>query len=133
MIKEVYDMEYKIGRLMIHALPDLTNENDITPDWGRYVLDHVKIYLHKSPEVMIYGNDESRSKWFNSEDIKNTSEFIVHRDKLPISATMVREFMVRDQREEWMACVDARLHKKYDELRSKLMGVKYYKNFSSVK
>lgn len=128
MIKEVYDNDIKMGRIMIYGLNDLTNENDITFEWGKYVLEHARLYIHKNPEVMIYGNDEQRSRWFSPEDIKNTSEFIMNREKIPISATRIREYMIRDQREEWMQCVHPRLHKKYEELRSLLMEVDYYKN-----
>ena len=117
-------------RVFIYALADLTNENDITHDWGKYVLNNIDRYIYKAPELMIYGNDEARSRWFNEEDIKDTSEFIVHRSRLPISATMLREMMVRDDRKEWMKWVDPKLHKMYDELRAELMSVPFYKEMA---
>ena len=118
MIKAVYPDD---SRVMIYALSDLSNENDIRPEWGRYVLENVDRYIYKAPELMIYGNDESRSRWFDTEDIKDTSEFIVNRGALPISATMLRELMVKDNRREWMKWVDPKLHKMYDRLRNELM------------
>lgn len=122
MIRTVYPTD----RVMIYALSDMTNENDICPEWGRYLLDNVDRYIYKAPEIMIYGNDESRSRWFDIEDIKNTSEFIVNRGELPISATMLRELMVRNDRKEWMKWVDPKLHKLYDQLRNELMTVPFY-------
>lgn len=122
MIKAVYPDD----RVMIYALSDLTHEDDITPDWGRYLLDNVDRYIYKAPELMIYGNDESRSRWFDTEDIKDTSEFIVNRGALPISATMLRELMVKDDRREWMKWVDPKLHKMYNRLRDELMAVPFY-------
>lgn len=123
-IREIYpDKE----RVMIYALADLTHENDITTEWGRYVLDNIYRYLYKAPELMIYGNDEARSRWFDPDDIKDTSEFIVPRSRLPISATMLREMMMKDQRAEWMKWVDPRLHKMYDRLRSELLAVEAYR------
>jgi nicotinamide-nucleotide adenylyltransferase len=113
-------------RVQIYALPDLTNENDITFAWGRFVLDNVDRYIYKAPEIMIYGNDEARSRWFDIEDIKNTAEFIIPRSRLPISATMLREMMVKDNRKEWMKWVDPKLHKKYDSLRAELLSVPFY-------
>lgn len=124
MIKTVYQTD----RVMIYALSDLSNENDIRPEWGRYLLDHVDRYIYKPPELMIYGNDESRSRWFDTEDIKDTSEFIVNRGALPISATMLREMMVRNNRKAWMKWVDPKLHKMYDRLRNELMTVKFYQD-----
>lgn len=123
MLKTIYGDNQNI---MIYGLADLTNENDITPDWGRYVLKNVDRYIYKAPELMIYGNDEARSRWFDPEDIKDTSEFIVNRGRIPISATMVREAMVFDRRKEWMSMVNPRLHKMYDELRRELMSVEFY-------
>lgn len=126
MIKAVYPDD----RVMIYALSDLTHEDDITPDWGRYLLDNVDRYIYKAPELMIYGNDESRSRWFDTEDIKDTSEFIVNRGALPISATMLRELMVKDDRREWMKWVDPKLHKMYNRLRDELMAVPFYQEMA---
>lgn len=123
MLKEVYGDSPNI---MIYGLSDLTNENDIRPEWGRYLLDNVDRYIYKNPDVMIYGNDESRSSWFDKKDLKNTTELIINRNELPISATMLRQLMVENNRKEWMKWVNPRLHKMYDELRNELMTVKYY-------
>lgn len=123
MLKTVYGDRPDV---MIYGLADLTNENDIRPEWGRYLLDNADRYIYKNPEIMIYGNDESRSKWFNEEDLKNTAELIVNRNDLPISATMLRQLMVEDNRKEWMKWVNPKLHKMYDELRNELMTVEFY-------
>ena len=127
MLKTIYGDNQNI---MIYGLADLTNENDITPDWGRYLLKNVDRYIYKAPELMIYGNDEARSRWFDPEDIKDTSEFIVNRGRIPISATMVREAMVFDGRKEWMSMVNPRLHKMYDELRRELMSIEFYQEMA---
>lgn len=127
MLKAIYGDDPNI---MIYGLPDLTNENDIRPEWGRYLLDNADRYIYKNPELMIYGNDESRSAWFAKEDLKYTTELIINRSELPISATMLRELMVRDDRKGWMALVNPRLHKMYDELRRELMSVEYYQNLA---
>lgn len=112
--------------IMIYGLLDLTNENDIRPEWGRYLLDNADRYIYKNPEIMIYGNDESRSGWFSKEDLKNTTELIINRAELPISATMLRQYMVEDNRKAWMELVNPKLHKMYDELRNELMTVEFY-------
>ncbi len=124
MIRECYPDE---KRVKIYALADLTNENDITPDWGRYVLENVDKYVFKVPELMIYGNDEARSRWFDLNDIKDMAEIIIPRSRLEISATQLRELMVWDQRRKWMQWVDPKLHKMYDELRAELMAVPFYR------
>jgi len=111
-----------------YGLQDLTNENDITPDWGKFVLSNLDKYLHKTPDLMLYGNDEARSKWFSPEDIKDTYEFIIPRGRIAVSATMVRHAMATDNRKLWMSMVNPRLHKMYDEIRGELMEIDFYKN-----
>lgn len=125
MLKAVYGDDPNI---MIYGLPDLSNENDIRPEWGRYLLANADRYIFKNPEVMIYGNDESRSAWFDKADLKYTTELIINRSELPISATMLRQFMVDDNRKAWMECVNPKLHKMYDEIRRELMTVEFYQN-----
>lgn len=126
MLRSIYGNDSDV--IMMHGLADLTDENDIRPEWGRYLLDAVDRYLYKAPELMIYGNDESRSRWFDPEDIRDTSEFIVNRGRIPISATMVREAMVFDRRKEWMSMVNPKLHKMYNRLREELMSVPFYQD-----
>lgn len=127
MIRQVYDDP---ERVKVYAISDLTHEDDIRPEWGRYLLDNVDRYIYKAPELMIYGNDEARSRWFDTEDIKDTSEFIINRGSLPISATMLRELMILDDRKAWMKWVDPKLHKMYDRLRGELMTVPYYQKMA---
>ena len=126
MLRAIYGNDSDV--IMMHGLADLTDENDIRPEWGRYLLNAVDRYLYKAPELMIYGNDESRSRWFDPEDIRDTSEFIVNRGRIPISATMVREAMVFDRRKEWMSMVNPKLHKMYNRLREELMSVPFYQD-----
>lgn len=123
MLKAIYGDNPNI---MIYGLADLTNENDITPDWGKYLLGNADRYIYKVPELMISGNDEERNKWFAPEDVVDMSQLIVNRGRIPISATMVRELMVADKRKEWMSWVNPKLHKMYDEIRNELMTVSFY-------
>lgn len=125
MLREIYGDN---SNIMIYGLADMTNENDICHEWGRYLLDNVDRYIYKNPDVMIYGNDESRSNWFDKKDLANTTELIINRSELPISATLLRECMVKDERKKWMELVNPKLHKMYDELRNELLTVPFYQN-----
>lgn len=114
--------------IMIYGLADLTDESDIRPEWGKYLLGNADRYIYKVPELMISGNDEERSNWFAPEDIVDMSQLIVNRGRIPISATQVRKMMVEDNRKEWMKWVNPKLHKMYDKLRRELMSVPFYQN-----
>ena len=122
MIKEIYPQD----NVIVKPISDMTNENDITPDWGRYVLKHVKTYVYKIPELMIYGNDESRSKGFDTDDIKDVTEIIVSRSRIPISATMLREALLKDDKDTWFSNHNPRLHKYYDAIRGELLATEPY-------
>lgn len=74
MLKEIYGDNPDI---MIYGLADMTDDNDIRPEWRKYLLNNVDRYIFKNPEVMIYGNDESRSAWFNKANLKNTTERLI--------------------------------------------------------
>ena len=54
MLKSIYGDRSDV---MIYGLSDMTDENDIRPEWGRYLLENVDRYIYKAPELMIYGND----------------------------------------------------------------------------
>lgn len=124
-IREIYGHDNSI--LQVKELNDLTNENDITPDWGKYVLKNVKMHIRKEPSLMVYGNDEFRSRWFAPEDIENTAELVIPRSRIPISATLLREALVKDDFEYWSKYVDDKTHKMYDRLRAELLSTEPYR------
>lgn len=130
MLKMIYSDNPNI---MIYGLSDLTNEHDITPDWGKYLLGNADRYIYKVPELMISGNDEERNNWFAPEDIVDMSQLIINRGRIPISATLVRKYMVKNDRKKWMSCVNPKLHKMYDEIRNELMSVDYYREMGATK
>lgn len=126
-IREIYGRDN--DNLIVKELPDLTNENDITPDWGKYVLKNVRTHIRKAPSLMVYGNDEFRSKWFAPEDIMDTAELVIPRSRIPISATLLRDALLKDDFEYWARFVDEKTHKMYDRLRRELLATDPYRNF----
>jgi len=118
---------YPESNVIIKPLPDLTNENDITPIWGKYVLQKTYEILQKYPDAMIYGNDECRSGWFDPEDIKDMTEIVVSRSNILISATELRQLMVDNNWQEWRKYHSPELHPYYYPLRWELMNCVDYK------
>lgn len=123
-IRAIYGADNEMVR--VAELNDLTNENDITADWGRYVLKNVKTHIRKAPSLMVYGNDEFRSRWFDPEDITETAEIVIPRSRLPISATQLREALVRDDFDFYAKYTDEKEHKLYDRLRRELLATEPY-------
>lgn len=120
MISQIYAQE----DVIICALDDMTNEDDICFEWGSYILEHVEKMVGRLPDLMVYGKDESRKGWFSEEDSKKFSEFIVARDKINISATKLREFLVQDKKQEWQKYVPEEIWDKYECLREELLKLK---------
>ena len=127
-IKSIYSDEFCVGNLIIVPLPDMTTDpEDISPDWGRYVLNIVKQEVGKLPDIMIYGNDEARSSWFDREDIKNMMEVIVPRSRINISATQMRQYLMDNNFESWKQYVNPKIVNKFNEIRNYLLDIEYYK------
>jgi nicotinamide-nucleotide adenylyltransferase len=124
MIREIYPYD----NVIIKPLADLSNENDITTDWGKYLIDNIEHHIYKKPDIMIYGNDESRSGWFDPDDIMDITEIIVPRNRIPISATQLREALLKNDKETWFRFHSPKLHKYFGRLREELLASKHYSN-----
>lgn len=126
MLREVYGGH---PNLYIGFINDLTNENDITFDWGRYVLANVKAWqnfygIEPKLDVMLSGNDEERMGWFDPKDVEGIDYVQLDRADIPISATQLRGYMAWNQFDLWAKHVNPLLHSYYDELRKQLFEVK---------
>lgn len=125
-IRETYPGESE-ETLMIRGINDLTNEYDITADWGKFVKSEVEYHKHKFANLMVYGNDEFRSQWFAPEDLIGTAELIIPRSTIPISATMVRGLLTIGDESGWQKTTHTMIHGMYGRLRDELMSVPVYK------
>lgn len=125
-IKEVYPDWEKKG-IVIKPLYDMTNEYDITHEWGMYLKNTIEKYCGSFADLLITGDDKSRSECFTQKDLEHTSNLIVARKIDPISATDLRAMLVLNQKNEWQKFTPAQMHKMYDELRDELMNVPVYK------
>lgn len=113
--------------IIIGRLNDMTNENDICFEWGRYILDNVQKMYGMIPDLMVYGKDESRKGWFSEEDESRFSDIIVSRDKIFVSATELRGYLVQNNKNEWAKNVPFEIVDMYDELRNELLQIDQYK------
>ena len=126
-IKETYPGESE-ELFMVRPLRDLTNEYDVTSDWGKFVKSEIEHHKHKFADLMVYGNDEFRSQWFAAEDLVNTVEVIIPRSTIPISGTQIRCLLLIDYEATWQKFTPALIHSMYPRLRSELMQVDVYKD-----
>lgn len=119
-IAEIYG---KCDDVIISDLEDLTNENDISFEWGDYLLENATKKANQKPDLMIYGKDESRKGWFREEAVKDITELVVSRNKIKVSATYLRELIEKDDFENWSQFVPKEIHKFYPELSQELLKI----------
>ncbi len=124
LIEKIYQDEVKNGKILVRKINDLTNENDLTPEWGRYVIKTAEQYLNEKLECIIYGKDKNIFKCFDKEDVKNISEILVDRKSLEISATKMREYMINDDYDNWKKYANTNIYERYEELRNILINIK---------
>jgi len=125
-IKETYPGESE-ETFMIRGINDLSNEYDVSTNWGKFIKSEVEYHKHKFASLMIYGNDDFRSKWFSPDDLIGTAELIIPRSTIPISATMVRGFIVINDETRWQRATHPLIHGMYNRLRDEIMNVPVYK------
>lgn len=113
LIKTIYSQ----SNVIVKGLPDMTTEDDIRPEWGRYLLDHAIFELGITPDLMVYGNDERRSNWFSDEDSKDIDTYVFRRQDLPISATQLRKYLFDGDETTWREHTDPSIHRFYQDLR----------------
>ncbi|MEK5036262.1 adenylyltransferase/cytidyltransferase family protein [Paenibacillus sp. FSL R7-0302] len=133
LIKEIYKDD---SRVIVDFIPDLTHENDHSHDWGRFVLAQVaktadRNKLKIMPDLMIFGNDEERSTWFDPEDIAGVSQLVVSRGQIVISATKMREYLVANNFWKWRQYANEKIHHYFDDLRDALLEMDAYKETES--
>lgn len=131
LLQMIYSKECANGRMIIKPLPDMSENpeaaENVNATWGRYVFSHVMSAMDKNPDVMIYGNDEARSKWFDKADIKDMMEIIVPRSRINISATEIRQYLVKNDEHTWRKFTPYQIHDEFNRLRKTLLEIEYYK------
>lgn len=123
LIEKIYSDEVKRGRLIIRKINDISNENDLTPEWGKYVLSEARKELDGDVNLIIYGKDKNIFKCFPKSVVKNLTEVYVDRNSLEISATKIREFLVNDDKENFKKYVNSKIYNEYDNLREVLLNL----------
>lgn len=124
---ELIQKIYNKPDIKIKKLPDMTNEYDITEEWGDYVINKVIEYEGKFANLIVSGNDEERRNWFSRDKIKDVKEIIIDRDKFKISATKLRGYILLNDKKSWSKYVAEEIINDFEKIREKLLEVDIYK------
>lgn len=123
LIEKIYSDEINSGRIIVRKINDISNENDLTPEWGKYVIKTAQDYLGEKLECIIYGKDKNIFKCFDKEDVKDISEILVDRKVLGISATKMREYLKKDEIDNWKKYSNSKIYEEYNTLRNILINI----------
>lgn len=117
LINKIYNEEISKGRIIIAPLDDTDLKKELSHDLGTHILKECIKKLGLIPECIIYGKDKDISKCFDKEEVKNISEIIVDREKLNVSATKIREYILNDNMLKWKECVNEKIYDEYYTLK----------------
>lgn len=123
--KKIFAKEIAAKRLIIQPLNDIGVGN--TGKWGEYVLRTARETYGLNPSVMISGKEDRRASWFSDE----MAELFIPK-VCDISATDLREAMLRDDRTFWKQYVPMEIWDDYDELRRQLVDAQANSNTASI-
>ena len=124
----LYKNEYVANSsLFVAALNDRATISDDT-GWGKYYLDKVKRDFGRYPDLLVSGSENIRSSWFTPEmlsgiDILSISRKGINKDIPDISATAVREALLKDDVATFQSLVDRSLYNDYDAMRATILEV----------
>ena len=115
---------YSIYRIVddyrIVGVPDRENPSE-DPSWTKYLLKYVFDSTGLMPEVIYQGDDQVRENWYDGVDIKVE---IVPRNKIPISASLLRKVILADDYWFFTQFVTYAVDRRYDEMREILCEIK---------
>jgi bifunctional NMN adenylyltransferase/nudix hydrolase len=134
LFREVFHPQIKDGSLMLGHIDDMTNENDHCTEWGDFVLKKVDMWrqhfgVKEKLDCMIFGNDEERMAWYKPESVEGVNQIVLARESNPISATKMREYLVKDDFAtwQWNVPIDMAEKRNFNNLRSELLDIPEYK------
>lgn len=115
---------------MIHKVfPDVTvlPLDDIgvgnVPAWGDYLFESIRKTLGVYPDLYVCGNEAKVDMWFDGEKMKRLHIERVDRSDIHISASELREDIIRGNKALFDKYVPAQLHDLYDGIRNILSSV----------
>lgn len=104
--------------LRIFPLPDIGVGNN--PAWGAYVLQQAENCLGARPDLIVSGKENRRQTWFDCPEGEGLGELVIPKT-IDVSASKLREAMLRDDFEYWRSFMNPNLWSYYKTLRSQLL------------
>lgn len=121
LITKIYKDKIKDGDIIVRPLKDLENKDELSPKWGKYVVENATNILGENPNCIIYGKDKNIFKCFDKETVKGMTEILVDRKAMRISATKMRDYLNKNDINEWKKYANPLIYDEYEKLRKELL------------
>jgi cytidyltransferase-like protein len=105
--------------ITIIGIPDRENPSDDS-SWGEYVMECVEKECGVRPTIIFEGSEEARTHWYDTLDVEVK---ITDRNEDPISATMIRQMLLEDDREGFTNHMPCGTWYFYEDLREIMLEV----------
>ena len=105
----------------VYPLPDIGVGNNSA--WGDYVLENVRKFCGKAPDLLVSGKESRRLDWFDETQGVSAAELYVPKT-IDISATKMREFFITDNFAEWKKYTNPILWDEYEQLKAAVIAAK---------
>lgn len=115
--------------LKIYPLLDIGVGNN--SKWGDYVLENVEKRFGRKPDLLVSGKEERRIDWFDSVAGVTISELYVPK-LIDISASEMRDFFLKNDREAYRKYAPEALWDQFDRLRLLMKTAQNYKETASI-
>lgn len=95
------------------------------------MLWHVQEHTGCLPDLIISGREGRRNGWFDEAQGFDFAELFIAKTN-SISATQMREYLIRDDQQAWREHTAPELYDLYDKLREKVLAAQQNTTTASV-
>ena len=130
---------YGLRRMMIESvfgdsveiapLPDIGVGN--TCAWGDYVMRSAERCFGRLPDLLVSGTEGRRASWLDREKYPSAEELFIPKN-IDISASRMRRYLVRGDREKWERYVSPGVASLYGVLREAALASAGHTDSSSI-
>ena len=114
MIRELYG-----DRIVVAPLPDI-GVGDVAA-WGDYLLEKGQQAIGEEIRAIVCGNERKYHLWF--PDKPALSLVKLNRADIPVSASELRSYILKDDYNAFAGLTDERLHPRYGTMRGILLDI----------
>lgn len=115
--KKVFD-----DRVILLPLPDMSHEKDASFAWGDYLMEQILKAANVKPDLMIYGNEESRQGWFRPGVFESMGHLMFPRPESGLSSTQLRQWIIENNINEWKKYTNPLLYPYFKEIQNAIIS-----------